>query len=160
MWLCHCECGTFKQVAGLNLRLGNTQSCGCWSREITAVVSRPSHRGYHKWGGRGIKVCERWNNSFADFLADMGQRPTHEHSLDRYPDKDGHYEPGNCRWATAWEQANNTRQNVLVAVEGKELPLRIALKRYGVTKSAYYQRLRRGWSQQRALTTPLRRVRS
>lgn len=132
-WSCKCECGTERTVVGQALRRGVSGSCGCRRPAlITAARTRHGHakagatsRTYRIWGamhkrckglgesGRkyylsyGVKVCERWS-SFENFLADMGEAPKGL-SLDRYPDNNGNYEPGNCRWATAREQTLNTR---------------------------------------------------
>lgn len=95
----------------------------CW-RAMKQRCRDPKFKGWKYYGGRGIKVCDRWADSFAAFLDDMGPRPSRLHSIDRFPDNDGNYEPGNCRWATAREQQRNMRSTV-VFTKG------------GVTKTAY-----------------------
>lgn len=107
------------------------------------------------YGGRGIKVCERWMESFANFIADMGARPSEEHSLDRI-DNNGNYEPGNCRWATATEQSRNKRNNRLLTVFGETKPLSAWVEdsRCAVSRESLKDRVRRGWDVEKALTTP------
>ncbi len=133
-WICQCDCGKTRIVLGDNLRSGGTVSCGCLRREITirrltthgeanrggcsaeyncwlnliARCENQNSKNWPLWGGRGIRVCARWRQSFVAFLADMGRKPSPRHSIDRI-DPDGHYEPGNCRWATPSEQRRNRR---------------------------------------------------
>lgn len=96
-------------------------------------------------------MCERWRRSFQDFIDDMGQRPSPEHTLDRYPDNNGNYEPGNCRWATRTEQNRNTRANRYVTVDDITKPLHEWLVLTKTNGNTFYRRLRRGLSEAEAL---------
>jgi hypothetical protein len=89
----------------------------CWI-EMRKRCENPNVKDYVRYGGRGIHVCERWQ-FFENFLADMGPRPSTKHSIDRYPNRDGNYEPGNCRWATSTEQNNNRSDNRWIEFRGE-----------------------------------------
>jgi hypothetical protein len=115
--------------------------------------TNPRHHAYALYGGRGIAVCARWE-SFENFLADMGERPAGT-SLDRYPNKDGNYEPGNCRWATDVEQANNTRANRLLTLGSETMPLRAWARRLGIAENTLWARLKKGWPMEKALAPAL-----
>ncbi len=160
-WVCRCDCGQLTEVAQTNLRTGNVKSCGCSHYEtITThgqstrkeyrawinMISRcenPNTPGFHRYGGRGIKVCARWRNSFDAFLADMGPRPSPQHSVDRI-NGDGDYEPANCRWATEKEQKRNICTNRIVEIDGREMTLAEAVERRGLKYNTVLYRILRG----------------
>lgn len=116
--------------------------------------SNPKTSRYHRYGGRGIKVCDRWHN-FLDFYSDMGQRPSPKHTIDRI-DNDGNYEPGNCRWATKREQNHNKAVNRYVTYRGQRISLTKAVEiaASGTSMGAVRGRLQRGWLLEEALETP------
>ena len=106
------------------------------------------------YGARGISVCDRWRESFANFLSDMGRRPTLKHSIDRI-DVSGNYEPSNCRWATPKEQGRNKRNNHMIAHNGETKCVAEWAEILGVKARTIRDRLARGWSADAALTTPI-----
>lgn len=177
LWECRCECGIIKQIMRCNLVKAHTVSCGCHRRQrltTHGMKNRPEYRIwlamknrchnpaiatnplYRDYGGRGIKVCERWRASFPDFLADMGPKPSPDHELDRI-DNDGDYEPGNCRWATVTQQARNRRSNLLLTIDGETRCLAEWAEQYRMSQTCLYQRLKAGWNLKTALTTPNQR---
>lgn len=140
---CKCICGNETIVRATALRNGSIKSCGCYNVERTIETqsihgqskngityksweslrnrcNNPNNPEYYNYGGRGIRVCDRWN-SFKNFLADMGERPSLEYSIDRYPNNNGNYEPANCRWATQKEQCRNLRVNKWIEYNGKTM---------------------------------------
>lgn len=174
-WLCVCECGTKKRVAGDKLRNGDTISCGCFRSAELAKGRRSLHEAifshglsrtpeytawrhmlrrccnkkdpvYSCYGGRGITVCKKWRDSFLAFLKDMGLRPKgnrRQWSIDR-KENNGNYEPRNCRWVTKKEQANNTRGNRPVILDGKIVSQGEAAIILGITRKSVSRKLRKG----------------
>lgn len=118
----------------------------------------PNSQNFKDYGGRGIEVCDRWL-SFENFIADVGRRPSPQHSLDRYPNKNGNYEPGNVRWALPREQQNNRRNTIEVTVEGVRVPLSEACEKLGINSNTVWMRIDRGWSPERAIAVPARSYR-
>lgn len=96
------------------------------------------HKSYFRYGGRGISVCGRWlgENGFANFIADMGNKPSPKHTLDRFPNNDGNYEPSNCRWATPKEQCNNRSNNVILTRNGESLTVSQWANRFNITPNS------------------------
>lgn len=158
-WLCRCDCGNTVRVSQSNLIGHRQQSCGCLRTErIKAALTKhgmtgtpeyfawfkmktrcykPTDNRYKTYGARGIKVCDRWRRDFAAFFADMGPRPSANHSIDRI-DNDRDYGPDNCRWATDGEQANNTTKNRLITVSGKTMTVAFAAAHYDVAYASLY----------------------
>jgi hypothetical protein len=132
-----------------------TSEHGIWMKMKQRCLN-PKVKDYKNYGARGIKVCERWQKSFTAFLADMGARPSAESSIERI-DNDGNYEPGNCRWATPIEQANNNRHNKYVTFQGVRVALSEAcrLANSPVPQHRVRERLNKGWRLEAALTCPL-----
>lgn len=104
----------------------------------------PKNKAYHNYGGRGIKVCDRWKNSFENFLTDMGLKHSPNHSLDRYPNYNGNYEPSNCRWATKKEQMENRRVSVYIIDDGVSISAKEYSKIKGIPYSTIMDQVHRG----------------
>ncbi len=158
MMLCRCDCGTEKEVKLPSLREGLSKSCGCLRDELSKVRVRthgqtrtntyrawrsaktrcgnPNNEKFPIYGGRGISMCPRWANDFSKFLLDMGKCPAGL-SLER-KDVDGNYEPGNCKWATRKEQANNTRTNIFVTLNGVRMTLHQCADSAGVDYHSFH----------------------
>lgn len=179
IWKCRCDCGVLIDIRIDYLTSGDTQSCGCLLRDINAAkrarslkhtpeytswvgmrqrCQNPSNHAYGKYGARGIDVCERWN-TFENFLEDMGPKPTHDHSIERI-DNNGGYRPDNCRWATNREQCNNRRTNARIIFNGETRTIAQWASITGIHHSTIWNRARRGWSPDKILTTPTRRMAS
>lgn len=173
LWKCICSCGNETIVPTSNIVSGRTTSCGCYFKEVatkhglagtpeykvwTGMISRcfdQLHISYHNYGGRGITVCKRWLESFPDFYADMGKRPSPEHTLDR-EDNDRNYEPNNCRWATREEQLNNRRNNVYYEYNGERKTVSQWARNVGMSVQTLFRRLGRGMNINDALTIPVK----
>ena len=119
-------------------------------RNMLRRCSDPRDKDYHKYGARGIKVCDRWLD-FSNFIADMGARPPGM-TLDRWPNNDGNYEPGNARWATVREQNNNTRKNVHIEAFGKRQTMAQWAREVGMPPSKLRQRILNGWAPEIAIS--------
>ncbi len=158
LWKCLCSCGREHAASATHLQKGRTLSCGCLRLEKHTThgmsgsrvygiwqamkdrCTNPANDAYAAYGGRGIGVCERWLQSFENFLEDMGE-PAPAEEIDRYPNNDGNYEPGNCRWASRDEQVNNTRANVHVTVNGQRLSIPQAARAHGMKVDTLRHRL-------------------
>jgi hypothetical protein len=177
VWSCVCDCGARRDVAAKAMVAGDSQSCGCLAKERrlegtrraktthghtagatsrtyriwTNMVSRctnPNFDSFKWYGGRGISVCDRWRK-FQNFLDDMGVAPDGK-SIDRR-ETNGNYEPSNCRWATQTEQTNNTRRNRILTWNGRTYTQAQLAREVGVDQKLISERLKRGWTLERAV---------
>ena len=177
-WNCECECGNECVVASSHLRTGHTKSCGCYAKEVRSITGKsrsihgmdgtptynswrgiikrctdPNNASYQSYGGRGIKVCDRWMK-FKNFLEDMGVKPEGK-SIDR-KDTNGDYCPENCQWSTAKDQARNRNNNRLIEFNGEVKCITQWSDELGIPYAVLNYRLSRGWDVKRALTQSVR----
>lgn len=176
-WLCRCDCGGDVVASRSHLRLGHTVACGCRQREMRAALHERSRthgesfgtreficwksmiqrchdessKSYRRWGALGIRVCDEWRGpgGYERFLAHVGRKPTALHTIDRIDNTRG-YEPGNVRWATLLEQANNKRNSRMVTVLGRTMTVAELARERGIKMRTLWSRLKRGWTVERA----------
>lgn len=161
LWFCKCECGGTTITTSSSLKTGHTKSCGCLQKQRVKEVHKkhghspfndnsPEYRawvamkarcfnkklkGYPDYGGRGITVSPEWVNDFSAFFSHIGERPSPRHSVDRWPNNNGNYEPGNVRWAIPKQQVDNRRNNVWVVFNGERMVRADFKKLIGVKSS-------------------------
>lgn len=172
LWLCECDCGTIKVVQGPNLRSGTSKSCGCYNKlklierntkhgyakrddlsptyvtwqNMKARCLKPSNKDYPNYGGRSIKICDKWLESFSNFIEDMGECPK-GYSIDRI-NVDGNYEPSNCRWVSSSGQSRNTRitrltEEVVRKLRSGEMTTKEAQELTGANSGTVWNALKR-----------------
>jgi hypothetical protein len=154
---CRCDCGSI--VTPRASRLEKLKSCGCKNNIKHGETRSKEHRiwchmrdrcynpnnpDYKTWGGKGVKVCDRWRESFSNFLKDMGRAPSPKHTIDRYPDNKGDYKPGNCRWATLKEQQGNRTNNRWIEYNGERMIMQDWVRRLKIHQGTLGYYLNRG----------------
>lgn len=159
LWECVCVCGEIKNIVRSALIGGGTKSCGCKriqygnkygikhgltnTKEYRAYMQMKAKcydinsKDYVRYGGRGIKMCDRWLESFENFLSDMGKAPTADHSIDRFPDNNGDYGPSNCRWATRKQQNVNRRPSIFMTYKGETFVVADWARRLSIPVSSF-----------------------
>lgn len=176
IWLVKCDCGKCKEMKASSFKRGHSITCGCaiisynnddlvYGKRKSEYMSwlamkyrcyNKSHPHYSSYGGRGIKVCDRWRNNFDLFAHDMGNKKDKSYSVER-KDNNKDYSPDNCRRATQKEQQNNTRNNRRITISGGSYALAQAADRFKVDYMLLYHRINRGWEPHKAVFTPKRK---
>jgi len=164
-WLCKCDCGNEKVVSGKNFVAGSVKSCGCFHKKQTSIASikhgksrskiyaawvaiinrcyNKKYYAFHRYGGRGIFMCDKWRLSFESFYIDMGDPPTVNHSIDRIDNNKGYYKE-NCRWATKKQQALNTSVVKIQVLDGVEMGKREASIKIGIGIKCFDNNIKKG----------------
>ena len=172
---CRCDCGTEKEVRFERVLINRIKSCGCLKRELNKAqflthnlsntsehrswmsmrqrCLNPNEPRYKSYGGRGIKICDRWIESFENFLEDLGFKPTLKHTLER-KDVNGDYTPENCCWATNKEQSRNRQDTIYFEISGEKKSLIEWCEIYNVSYDRVRSRVKRGIDIKLALTLP------
>lgn len=181
-WLCKCDCGNKTTVPGASLRSGNTRSCGCLQRETAKNTmtthgrsydrlhniwnhmkqrcGNPNDNNYEHYGAEGKTVYKPWADDFQrfyDWAMDNGYQENL--TIDRIDNTKGYY-PENCRWATKKQQSNNTRRNRLITLNGEAKTMSQWCEEFGIKNTTVYDRLKRGWDIESALTRKTQRYHS
>lgn len=175
MWECQCSCGKITIVKVDHLTTGRVESCGCLQQELFNNITHnmsnseeyssyqmmmdrcynPNNISYKNYGGRGIKVCDRWFKQPENFLNDMGPKPTPQHSIER-KDNNGDYSPENCEWATRDQQNNNQRSNIKITAHGKTQTAAQWAKELSISAHIIRRRYNNGWNHEDIVNTPIK----
>ena len=180
LWHCRCDCGNETYVLACGLRSGNVVSCGCWKNELAGKgnlshgksksrlyevwkamrqrCNNPNHDSYKNYGGRGIYICDEWNDytAFEEWAIKNGYGGSAkfgECTIER-KDNSGPYSPDNCVFANWSEQQNNTRNNHRITIDGETKTLTDWCEIYGIRPSTVLRRIGLGWSEEKSITTP------
>lgn len=183
MWKMKCDCGNEVVRKLSDATCGTTKSCGCLLRETRSLSGKANithglsgtaeygiwgeikkrcytsrHKFFSRYGGRGIGMCQQWRESFHEFYKYVGARPSPLHEIDRYPNNDGNYEPGNVRWAMKKEQCRNRSSNRMIEFRGEVRCAAEWEELLGLPSGRIYSRVSAlGWTIERALSTPVRK---
>lgn len=180
-WLCQCACGNKTNSLSNGLKCGTAKSCGCFRRERTTkhgdtssskriapeyiclnnILQRCNNSestSYPRYGAKGVSVCDEWNSleKYPAFLAYMGRRPSDKHSIDRFPNCKGNYEPGNVRWATKAQQSENRGSTIFIEYNGETKCIADTARKYKIPVSTLLYRIKKGWPPNDAIIIPSR----